>query len=230
MIPFYAPLCVGKWLSLRRDPINIGLIVCTDTIFSAPPPSSLFDYLFLCWQVAFASPRSYQCLLTQSPKSPHLDPTSTLGAGHLDVVWRHGGVSPARTGRNRGAATLPQLRTTLKPHVVSRQAARHTVMPGARVIGSRAQGPSSHVRASAVDGPGPPNPLSSRNAAVLFSFYTQLHDDGYQKDTMSELLRYLWLFCPLRVCRATLDRYLGNSAASQLCPVAALQYSTPFLT
>ena len=41
-------------------------------------------------------------------------PPPTPGAGHLDVVWGHGGVSPARTHRNRGAALLPCLSTALK--------------------------------------------------------------------------------------------------------------------
>ena len=44
-------------------------------------------------------------------------PTSTPptpGARHLDVVWRHGEVSPARTDQNRGAGSLPQLGTALK--------------------------------------------------------------------------------------------------------------------
>ena len=43
------------------------------------------------------------CVLPPPPPPP------TLGAGHLDVVWRHGGVSPARTDQNRGAASLPRL-------------------------------------------------------------------------------------------------------------------------
>ena len=37
-----------------------------------------------------------------SPRNP--------AAGHLEVVWRHGGVSPAQTDRNMGATSLPRLR------------------------------------------------------------------------------------------------------------------------
>ena len=45
------------------------------------------------------------------PKPP--PPPPTPGARHLDLAWRHGGVSPARTGQNRGAAPLPQLCSAL---------------------------------------------------------------------------------------------------------------------
>ena len=41
-------------------------------------------------------------------------PPLTLGTGHLDGVWRHGGVSPAGTAGKGGAATLPVLSKTLR--------------------------------------------------------------------------------------------------------------------
>ena len=44
---------------------------------------------------------------------------------------------------------------SLKLHVVSRQATHHSVMPGARAIGLRAQGLSPHVGTLVVDGPCP---------------------------------------------------------------------------
>ena len=48
------------------------------------------------------------------PPPPPTPPPPTPGAGHLDVVWRLGGVSPPQPDRNRRVASLQRLSTALK--------------------------------------------------------------------------------------------------------------------
>ena len=172
-------------------------------------------------------------------------PPSTPRAGHLDVVWRHGWVSPARTGpspRARGptpraqgptpralgptpwawgqllapgaqllapgAGIGGQLRIALKPHAVSQHATRHTVMSGARAIGSRARGLSPHVGTSVVDGlcPLAPPPPPSGNAAVPPP--SRLHNKYLVQVTMSGMPR---CFDRFALCLFALLQQLGTS-------------------
>ena len=111
-------------------------------------------------QVCCAVLHSQSCVLIGTRKGgrsppPPSHPLRPLGPDTLTLC---GGMVGSPRRERAGIGVRLRCRSFAlpsEPHAISRQATRHSMMPGARVIGSRARELSPHVGISAVDGPCP---------------------------------------------------------------------------